>query len=262
MAEDELVLERRDAVLWMIVNRPERRNAYTKDLFQRMADALAEAEEDPAVLAVVLTGAGDKAFSTGADLKPDTEYSPLEIDELELVHPAISYFRAADAFSKPCIARVNGDAMAGGMGTLAMCDLAVAADHARFALPEVRIGLFPTVIVASLRRLIPRRVIMEMALSGEFFDAAFAKEVGLVNYVVPSAHLDAKVDWLLGRIVDKSPTAIRRGKHLLRHMWDMTLDASFAHGQNELAQLFATADHKEGVAAFNEKRKPVWPSLG
>lgn len=262
MAQDELILERRDAVLWMIVNRPERRNAYTKDLFQRMANALAEAEDDPAVLAVVLTGSGDKAFSTGADLKPDTEYSPLQIDELELVHPAVTYFRAADAFSKPLIARVNGDAMAGGMGTLAMCDLAVAADHARFALPEVRIGLFPTVIVASLRHLIPRRVIMEMALSGEFFDAAFAKEVGLVNYVVPSAELDAKVDWLLGRIIDKSPTAIRRGKHLLRHMWDMSLDASFAHGQNELAQLFATADHKEGVAAFNEKRKPVWPSLG
>lgn len=260
MAQDELILERRDGVLWMIVNRPERRNAYTKDLFERMAAALSDAEADSAVRAVVLTGAGDKAFSTGADLKPDTEYSPLEIDELELVHPAVAYFRAADGFSKPFIARVNGDAMAGGMGTLAMCDLAVAADHARFALPEVRIGLFPTVIVASLRHLIPRRVIMEMALSGEFFDAAFAKEVGLVNYVVPAAELDAKVDWLVGRIIDKSPTAIRRGKNLLRHMWDMSLDASFAHGQNELAQLFATADHKEGVAAFNEKRKPVWPS--
>ncbi len=262
MAQNELILERREAVLWMIVNRPERRNAYTKDLFERMADGLAEAEDDPAILAVVLTGAGDKAFSAGADLKPDTDYSPLEIDELELVHPAVAYFRAADAFSKPLIARINGDAMAGGMGVLALCDLAIAADHSRFALPEVRIGLFPTLIVASLRYLIPRRVIMEMTLSGEFFDAGFAKEVGLVNYVVPSAGLDAKVEWLVGRIIDKSPTAIRRGKHLLRHMWDMSLDASFAHGQNELARLFATVDHKEGLAAFNEKRKPVWPSLG
>ena len=102
---------------------------------------------------------------------------------------------------------------------------------------------------------------MEMALSGEFFDAVFAKEVGLVNYVVPSADLDAKVDWLVDRFIDKSPTAVRRGKNLLRHMWDMDLDASFAHGQHELAQLFAPSDHKEGVAAFNEKRRPVWPSL-
>lgn len=262
MARNELILERHDTVLWMTVNRPERRNAYTKDLFRRMADALGDADEDRSILAVVLTGSGDKAFSTGADLKPDTKYTPLSLDELELVHPAVAYFRAAAAFSKPLVARVNGDAMAGGMGTLAMCDLAVAADHARFALPEVRIGLFPSVIVASLRHLIPRRVIMEMALSGEFFDADFAKEVGLVNYVVPSQNIDAKVDWLVGRIIDKSPTAVRRGKHLLRHMWDMDLDASFAHGQNELAQLFTTADHKEGIVAFNEKRKPIWPSLG
>ena len=230
MARNELILERHDTVLWMTVNRPERRNAYTKDLFRRMADALGDADEDRSILAVVLTGSGDKAVSTGADLKPDTEYTPLSLDELELVHPAVTYFRAAAAFSKPLVARVNGDAMAGGMGTLAMCDLAVAADHARFALPEVRIGLFPSVIVASLRHLIPRRVIMEMALSGEFFSADFAKEVGLVNYVVPSQNIDAKVDWLVGRIIDKSPTAVRRGKHLLRHMWDMDLDASFAHG--------------------------------
>ena len=177
MARNELILKRHDTVLWMTVNRPERRNAYTKDLFRRMADALGDADEDRSILAVVLTGSGDKAFSTGADLKPDTKYTPLSLDELELVHPAVAYFRAAAAFSKPLVARVNGDAMAGGMGTLAMCDLAVAADHARFALPEVRIGLFPSVIVASLRHLIPRRVIMEMALTGEFFDADFAKEV-------------------------------------------------------------------------------------
>ena len=257
--DNELILEQRDAVLWMTINRPERRNAYTGLLFRRMSAALAEADEDPAVRAVVLTGAGDRAFSTGADLKPDTDYSPLKLSEQELVHPAIAYFRAAEAFSKPLIARVNGDAMAGGMGTLSMCDLAVAADHARFALPEVRIGLFPVVIVASLRRLIPRRVIMEMALSGEFFDAAFAKEVGLVNYVVPAAELDEKVDWLCARITDKSPTAVRRGKYAMRHMWDMTLDESLAYSQSELAQLFTTADHKEGVAAFNEKRRPDWP---
>lgn len=260
--DQTLILERRGPVLWMIVNRPERRNAYTGALFRRMIATLAEAETDSSVLAVVLTGAGDKAFSTGADLKPDTDYSPLKMGEEELVHPAVAYFRAADAFSKPLIARVNGDAMAGGMGTLAMCDLAVAADHARFALPEVRIGLFPTLIVASLRRLLPRRVVMEMALSGEFFDAAFAKEAGLVNYVVPADELDAKVDWLAGRITDKSPTAVRRGKHTLRHMWDMTLDGALAYGQNEITHLFTTADHKEGVAAFNEKRKPDWPSLG
>ena len=103
MARNELILERHDTVLWMTVNRPERRNAYTKDLFRRMADTLGDADEDRSILAVVLTGSGDKAFSTGADLKPDTEYTPLSLDELELVHPAVAYFRAAAAFSKPLV---------------------------------------------------------------------------------------------------------------------------------------------------------------
>lgn len=256
-----LLVEQRESVLWLTINRPERRNAFNGVLFDQMVDVLAQAEQDPGVLAVVLTGAGDKAFSTGADLKPDTDYSPLQMGDQQMQHPAVKYFRAADAFSKPLVARVNGDAMAGGMGALAMCDLAVAADHARFALPEVRIGLFPVLIVASLRRLLPRRVIMEMCLTGGFFDAAFAKEVGLVNYVVPAAELDSKVNWLCDRITDKSPTAIRRGKNALQQMWDMTLDGSFAYGQAELATLFATADHAEGIAAFNEKRRPEWPSL-
>jgi enoyl-CoA hydratase/carnithine racemase len=100
-ADQTLILERRGPVLWMIVNRPERRNAYTGAFFHRMIATLAEAETDPSVLAVVLTGAGDKAFSTGADLKPDTDYSPLKMGEEELVHPAVAYFRAADAFSTP-----------------------------------------------------------------------------------------------------------------------------------------------------------------
>jgi len=261
VSTEPLIVERRGAALWMIVNRPERRNAFNGLVFDRMVAALAEAENDPAVLAAVLTGAGDKAFSTGADLKPDTDYSPLSMGDLELTHPAVRYFRAADAFTKPLIARVNGDAMAGGMGALAMCDLAVAADHARFALPEVRIGLFPVLIVAALRRLMPRRVVMEMALTGEFFDAEFARAAGLVNYVVPADALDAKTDWLIGRMTDKSPTAIRRGKYALRQMWEMTLDGSLAFAQGEIAQLFATADHREGIAAFNEKRKPDWPGL-
>mgnify|MGYP005655157563 FL=1 len=261
MGDETLITETRGAVRWLTVNRPARRNAYTGALFDQMIEALAEADSDPSVLAVVLTGAGDKAFSTGADLKPDTEYSPLGLGEGELVHPAVRYFLAADAFSKPLIARVNGDAMAGGMGVLAMCDLAVAGDHARFALPEVRIGLFPVLIVAALRRIIPRRVMMEMAITGEFFDAVFARDISLVNYVIPLAELDAKVEWLTDRIVNKAPMAVRRGKHAMRHMWDMNLDDSLAYAQSELVQLFATRDHAEGLAAFNEKRAPDWPSL-
>lgn len=260
-ASDIVLVERRDAVLWLTINRPDRRNALNGVVFDALLQALSSADSDPSIRVAVLTGAGEKAFSAGADLKPDTQYTALTLDEAALEHPYVQFARGVRKFSKPLIARVNGDALAGGLGVLSLCDMAVAADHARFGLPEVKIGLFPLLIVASLRRLIPRRILMEMAITGEFFDVSAAKEMGLLNHVVPANALDAKVQWLVDRILDKSPTSVRRGKVALCRMWEMTEDDSLAHGQSELALLFATADHKEGLAAFNEKRLPDWPSL-
>jgi enoyl-CoA hydratase/carnithine racemase len=260
--DNSVIAERRGAVLRLTIDRPERRNALNGLVFRALEEKLLEADESPDIRAVVLTGAGDKAFSAGADLKPDTQYTALTLDEGALEHPYASFARAVRRFGKPLIARVNGDALAGGLGVLSLCDMAVAADHARFGLPEVRIGLFPMFIVATLRRLIPRRRLMEMAITGEFFDAAAALEMGLVNYVVPAGELDAKCDWLAARILDKSPTAVRRGKAAMGRMWEMTEDDALAYGQAELALLFATADHAEGLAAFNEKRKPAWPGGG
>lgn len=257
--DNSVVAVQRGAVLWLTINRPERRNALNGVVFNALAAALAAADEAPETRAVVLTGAGDKAFSAGADLKPDTRYTALTLDEGALEHPYVQFARAVRRFGKPLIARVNGDALAGGLGVLSLCDMAVAADHARFGLPEVRIGLFPMLIVASLRRLIPRRTMMEMAITGEFFDAGAALDMGLVNYVVPAGELDAKIDWLVARILDKAPTAVRRGKAAMGRMWEMTEDDSLSYAQAELALLFPTADHAEGLAAFNGKRKPVWP---
>lgn len=257
-ATDCLQRDRRGPVLWLTIDRPARRNALNGVVFDALIAALSETEADTSLRAVVLTGAGDKAFSAGADLKPDTQYTALELDEGTLEHPYVKFARAVMRFSKPLIARVNGDALAGGLGVLSLCDMAVVADHARFGLPEVRIGLFPLLIVPSLRRLLPHRVLMEMAITGEFLDAATAREFGLVNHVVPAQQLDAKTDWLVGRILDKSPTAVRRGKAAMVRMLEMTQDDAWSHGQAELALLFATDDHAEGLAAFNEKRKPDW----
>lgn len=256
--EEPVLVERRGAVEWLVVNRPERRNALNGDVFSRLEAALETAERSDAVRVAVLTGAGGKAFSAGADLKPDTKYTALELEGDSLEHPYVRFARSVRRFSKPLVARVNGDALAGGLGVLSLCDLAVAADHARFGLPEVRIGLFPMLIVASLRRLVPRRRMTEMAITGELFDSAAALDMGLVNYVVPEADLDAKTDWLLQRILDKSPTGVRRGKSAMDRMWDMTEDDALSYAQAELALLFPTADHAEGLAAFNEKRKPDW----
>jgi enoyl-CoA hydratase/carnithine racemase len=159
----------------------------------------------------------------------------------------------------PLIARVNGHAMAGGLGMLGMCDMAIAVDNARFGMPEVKVGIFPMQIMAVLQRIIPPRKIYEMALTGEPVTAQEALEIGLVNYVVPAAELDAKIEWLLARLLDKSPTAIRRGKYAMRWAEQMTFDQSAVFMEGQIGTLALTEDAAEGRAAFIEKRLPNWP---
>jgi enoyl-CoA hydratase/carnithine racemase len=148
--------------------------------------------------------------------------------------------------------------MAGGMGLLCMTDMAVAADHVIFGLPEVKVGVFPMQVLSLLQSIAPPRLVNEWALTGEPFDAKAAQGAGLLNYVVPAVELDAKVDWLIGRIVDKSPTAIRRGKYAMRAIASMSFDESIAYTESQIALLAMTEDAKEGLKAFSEKRKPVW----
>lgn len=255
---DIVLAEKKGHTLWLTINRPERRNSLTGHVFQKLRDHVAEADADPSVRAIVFTGAGDVAFSAGADLKPDTDYSPIKMQLESLNHPIVDLFRLLERCTTPTIARVNGVTMAGGMALLSMCDMAVAADHAYFALPEVKIGLFPLMIVPYLHRTIPRRLLNEMIYTGEPFDTDWAKEAGLLNYVVPMDELDEKVNWLADRIATKSPAAIRRGKHGMNSIRDMSLDNAFAYAQTEVAMYFLTDDFVEGVGAFNEKRKPKW----
>jgi enoyl-CoA hydratase/carnithine racemase len=148
--------------------------------------------------------------------------------------------------------------MAGGMGLLCMTDMAVASDQAVFGLPEVKVGVFPMQVMSLLQMLVSRRLINEWSLTGEPFDARAAQAAGLLNYVVAPADLDGKVDWLIGRIVDKSPTAIRRGKYAMRAIASMSFDEAIAYTESQIALLGMTEDAKEGLKAFAEKRKPSW----
>ena len=148
--------------------------------------------------------------------------------------------------------------MAGGMGLLCMADVAVAADHALFGLPEVKVGVFPMQVMSLLQDLVPRRIVREWALTGEPFSAHEAHSAGLLNHVVPAQALGAKTQWLIERIVDKSPTAIRRGKYAMRAIADMGFDQAIAYTESQIALLAMTEDAREGLAAFNEKRKPIW----
>ena len=208
------------------------------------------------VRAIVLTGAGERTFCAGGALKPTVDGSPFAIEPGRFDHPVAELFRAMDRCNLPIVARVNGSAFGGGLGLVCACDLAVTTSTARFGVPETRVGLFPMMILPYMLRVIPRRRLLEMCITGELFDAAEALALDIVNYVAPPDELDAKVDWLLARIVDKSPTAIRIGKQMFHAIEDMTLDQSFELTQVVLPIMAQSEDAKEGFAAFNQKRPP------
>lgn len=252
-----VLLEKRGQALWITINRPEKRNALNAEVIAGIVRGYRDAHDDPEVRVIVLTGAGDKAFCAGADLQNTggafaMDFSRPNVDYADLL-------RLSQNATKPAIARINGVCMAGGMGLLCMTDMAVAADHVLFGLPEVKVGVFPMQVMSLLQSIAPRRLINEWALTGEPFDARTALAAGLLNHIAPAAELDAKLDWLIGRIVDKSPTAIRRGKYAMRAIAAMSFDEAIAYTESQIALLAMTEDAKEGLKAFGEKRKPSWP---
>ena len=256
MSESQtIVLEKRGTAFWITINRPEKRNALNAEVIAGIRDGYAQAHADADVRVIVLTGAGDKTFCAGADLQPGTGFA------FDLSKPNVDYadmLRTAYHASLPTIARINGTCIAGGIGLLCMADMAIAADHVQFGLPEVKVGVFPMQVLSMLRHLVPPRLIREWCITGEPFGAAAAHAAGLLNYVVPASELDSKLEWLIARIVDKSPTAIRRGKYAMRAIAAMSFEESLAHMEGQIALLTMTDDAKEGLAAFNEKRKPNW----
>lgn len=248
--------EVRNRVFWLTINRESARNALNDNVLINLANCFREARTMPDLRAIVVTGAGTRAFCAGGDLN-----SSSATFEFDYAKPSTTYadmLRAAHDTDLPTIARVNGHCMAGGMGLLAICDLAIASDQALFALPEVKIGMFPMQVTASLRRILPARAFAELCYSGDSITAQQALEFGLLNYVVPQTALDAKVQWLLERIVTKSPTAIRRGKYALRATLDMNFEQTLAYMETQLGTLSLTQDSVEGLASFNEKRPAVW----
>jgi len=252
-ASPELLVERRGPALWLTIQREERRNAMSHAVLAGMAQAIEAAQTDRSVRAIVITGCGTKAFCAGADLQNAKAFTT---DYSEPYGHLAQLLRRAKASNVPLIARVNGACMAGGMGLLSMCDMAVAASHAVFGLPEVKVGVFPAQVLSVLQHLIPRRKLAEMCLTGEPITSAQALEYNLVNYV--DEDVDAKLDWLLGRLLDKSPAAIRRGLYTMKKIEAMAFEESMSFTESQIALFTLTEDAKEGQAAFQQKRKPEW----
>ncbi len=255
MSAPVVLREVRGAACWLTINRPERRNALNDEVIAQIVAGYEAAHSDPNVRAIVLTGSGDKAFCAGGDLAPGENF------EIDHSRPTLAYadlIRMARCATLPVIARVNGACVAGGMGLLGMADLAVAVDHARFGLPEVRVGLFPMQVIAVLQPLVPQRCLRQWCLSGELFAADVARAAGLLNDVVAATDLDSRITSLVDSIVAGSPAAMKRGLHALHAMQDMSFAEAVAFGEAQLLLVSKSEDAREGLAAFNEKRPPRW----
>jgi len=255
-----VIAEKKGQAYWLTLNRPERQNAVNWDVFPALEQGLATAQADPDIRAIVLTGAGDKYFCVGGELGFDEARSRTGLAPDYLTHPLVRLYQAVEKCSLPLIARVNGHCMAPGLNLLAMCDLAIAAETALIAAPEAKVGLFPMLGLGYLHRLMPRRHLLELVLTGEALKAEQALTLGLLNRGVPAGDLDAAVDSLVAKLAANSPEALRRGKHAFRAMDDMTLEQCFAQGVSAVSLLLLTEDFREGARAFAEKRKPDWPA--
>ncbi len=253
MDNNELLTERRGPVLWLTIQREARRNAMSPAVLAGITEQLRHAGSDRSLRAIVVTGAGDKAFCAGADLQTGGSF---KFDYAEPTQAFANLLRQARACQVPLIARVNGACMAGGMGLMAVCDFAVAARHAIFGLPEVKVGVFPAQVLSVLGDLLPRRVLNDLCLCGEPVSAERALALGLINEVHDD--VDTALQTLLDRLLDKSPAAIRRGLYTLKHTQHMGFEQSMAFTESQIGLFALTEDAAEGQAAFREKRAPQW----
>ncbi len=248
--------ERRGYVHILRLNRPEAKNAVSPEVSQAMAEALDAVEEDPAVRAVVITGTGD-VFCAGADLKVVAEGRGMEIARAKGGFGGV----ATRDFPKPLIAAVQGPALAGGFEIVLSCDLVVAAEEARFGIPEVKRGLLAAAGgLIRLPKRVPLALALEFAMTGDPISAERAHELGLVNRVVPKSEvLDAAVA-LAERIGENSPIAVRLSRKLVREAAEVSEAEGWRLTNEYAVQVFSSGDAVEGASAFAEKRSPNWKS--
>lgn len=257
-AADEPMLLRRDldGVAWLTLNRPGQFNALSRAMLESLIAAVDEIAADRSVRVVVLAGAG-KAFCAGHDLKEMRSNHTLAFQQ-ELFRLCGKFMMKLTELPQPVIARVHGIATAAGCQLVSMCDLAVAADVARFAVSGINVGLFCATPSVGLSRNIGRKQAFEMLVTGDFIDAAEAQRRGLVNRVVPLELLDEEVGKLAASIVAKSPLAIQMGKQMFYKQLEMGLDAAYQLAAETMACNMMTEDAAEGIDAFIAKRTPQW----
>jgi enoyl-CoA hydratase len=254
---DEVVLFQSDrGVAHITINRPDRRNALSPEVVSGLLGAVDRAETDESIRVAVLTGAGEKAFCAGGDLggmvadsKVAQHWQRAEIGGL------LERMRKSRL---PFVARVNGHALAGGFGLMLACDLVIASESAQMGTPELNIGLWPFMITAVIQKDLPRKVAMELMMTGRRVDAEEGERWGFVNKVVPPEKLDEAVDAAVSGLLDKSPLILALGKRSFYRAEDMSFSDGLDYLAGMLTVCLESEDTIEGVTAFLEKRKPEW----
>jgi enoyl-CoA hydratase/carnithine racemase len=254
--DGEVLYEVESGAARLTINREAARNALSPAVVQGLTEAVRRAEADEAVRCLVITGAGTRVFCAGGDLGGLSGDGFLAGHEGRRAYGQL--LLALQQVRKPTIARINGHALAGGLGLALACDLAVAADSAAFGLPEIDRGLFPMMVLALLQRHVGRKRALELLLTGERLDAAQALEWGLINRVVPAADLDQATAVLAGKLAGKSLAVLALGRRSFFTAEDLPLAQAVEFLSSQLSLNVLCDDAAEGVTAFLEKRAPKW----
>jgi enoyl-CoA hydratase/carnithine racemase len=245
-----------ERVATLTINNPVKRNALAWGTLAELRDALSRAKADADVHAVVLTGAGEQAFSAGADLSGLAGPSALDLHESR--GQLVGLMTELWELGKPTIAKVRGYCLAGGFGVALSCDILVSATDGVFGTPEIDVGIWPMMITVPLLRSLPPKKALELMMTGRRVSAEEGERLGFVSRVVPPDELDATVLDLATRLAAKSPAAMRLGRDAFYGVLDLPAGPALALLQAGLAVVTNTEDAAEGIRAFQEKRQPVW----
>lgn len=255
---ETILYERTERIIRITLNRPDKRNSLTNQMLDELCTAFDEAEKEKDACCIVLRGAGDKAFCAGADLggMSGEDSGMLASYDARGLFPKL--FGKMLKSSKVTIAAVNGACVAGGLGLMVACDLAIAKAGVKLGTPEIARGLFPYMISALILRTVGRRKAFELMLLGDTITAEQAAEIGLVNKTVPEAELDQAVDAWAKKLSSLSPAVLRLGRRALVEQEGMPIDGAFSYLQGLLTVNTMMEDAAEGVTAFFEKREPIF----
>jgi enoyl-CoA hydratase/carnithine racemase len=255
MTYETLCFEVMDGIALITFNRPHVLNAFNMQMLHELIDAMERCRRDENIRVVVFRGAGEKAFSAGADLTERKDYAPLE--QLASNRVWIRFFSLVENIRKPMIASVHGYAPAGGTELSLCCDIVIASEDAQFALTEIKIGVIPGAgATVRLPRWVGKAKAMEMLMTGDFIDAAEAHRIGLINKVVPRAELESATLEMARKLASRSPLALAAAKATVNIGAEMDRDRGIEYALNEFAILFSSKDQKEGMKAYLEKRTP------